>query len=230
MLRSYLLACLYNKCLGVSEEVKRKEERVDDEEEEKEVDPSLVGSLDNVYTEETEAQMMKEDDPFKKVQPVVDKDHASSTYEIEETVNALLVYSSDSNSHSPLQEDEDNDLSSLSSQNLPTGDSSVPVDLLSSPTDNSNTVTDVPLIPTTSQELLPDVIGTSSSGSQSTEVTSSSDHVPPDVAPHGNLPPDLAAESQHPVDLLNSNDRGRQDPMDLTEGTFHGNTPDVTQQ
>ena len=31
------------------------------EEEEKEVDPSLVGSLDNVYTEETEAAMNKEE-------------------------------------------------------------------------------------------------------------------------------------------------------------------------
>ena len=216
--------------LGISEVVKRKEDKELEEEEEKEVDPSLIGSLDNVYTEETEAEMMKEDDPFKRV-PVVDKD--KSTYEIEETVNALLVYSSESSSkdcQSPLPEDEDNDLSNASSQNpsFPSG----PVDLLTSDTTSSDTVTDPPLIPglgTSSQELLPDVIGGSSSGSQPTEVTSSN-HIPPDVTPHGNLPPDLAAESQHPVDLLNSNNGGRQDPLDLTEGTSHGNTPDVTQQ
>ena len=215
----------------------------EEEEEEKEVDPSLVGSLDNVYTEETEAEMMKED-PFKKA-PVMDKDHVSSNYEIEETVNALLVYSSDSGQDcpsSPLPEDEEGNSSiagSVSRQDPPTlsgGSEEQTMDLLTSPTDigNGNALTDAPLLPGPSQELLPDVIGGSPGGNQQTEGVTppSSNHVlPPDVTPpHGTLPPDLAAESQHPVDLLNPDRIGGRDPLDLTEGTSHGNSPDVTQQ
>ena len=219
----------------------------EEEEEEKEVDPSLVGSLDNVYTEETEAEMMKEDDPFKKA-PVLDKDSMGSAYEIEETANALVAYTSESiqeDCTSPLPEDEENELSGLSNQGpSPSGGQENLVDLLTSPNDNPVGDNTPVLSPghTESLELLPDVIG-GFSGQSDTEAPNPSNHIkpppshslPPDVAPHGTLPPDLAADSQHPVDLLNpadSNISGSEgeELLDLTDGTSHDNSPDVTHQ
>ena len=62
---------------------------VEEEEEEREVDPSLVGSLDNLLPEEQPDSLT--DDPFKKA-PVMDKESASSS-EMEKTADALVVYS-----------------------------------------------------------------------------------------------------------------------------------------
>ena len=56
-----------------------------DEEEEKEVDPSLVGSLDDVYRDEPGAEM-REEDPFAKV-PVKDDHH--NLLEMERSVDAM---------------------------------------------------------------------------------------------------------------------------------------------
>ena len=55
------------------------------EEEEKEVDPSLVGSLDDVYKDEPGAEM-REEDPFSKV-PVKDDHH--NLMEMERSVDAM---------------------------------------------------------------------------------------------------------------------------------------------
>lgn len=200
-----------------------------------------------MYTEETEAEMMKED-PFKKA-PVVDKDHVPSTYEIEESVNALLVYSIDKDGEgsSPLPEDEGNSLRVSDEATPPLGDATPttnePLDLLTSPSDSGmvNTIIDTPLLPTTatttpssSQDLLPDLIGLnpSNNSTQTTSDSSSLNHVqrPPDVTPHVLLPLDLPVDQQPiALDLLNS-DSGR--GLDLTEGTLstHHNSPDVTQQ
>ena len=62
---------------------------VEEEEEEREVDPSLVGSLDNILPEEQPGSLT--DDSFKKA-PVMDKELASSS-EMEKTADALVVYS-----------------------------------------------------------------------------------------------------------------------------------------
>ncbi len=196
-----------------------------EEEEEKEVDPSLVGSLDNVYTDEEEAEMMKDEDPFKKA-PVMVKDHTSK-FEMEETVNALLVYSSESSEDnpSPLPEDDEEDQcnasssadqSNITAPSLPTTND--PVDLLSSPINASES----PLVPDPSQELLPDLIGLAPGIQQAGNIHT----LPPDVTPsQGAVPPDLAA-----VDLLNSDDLGGAgNPLDLTADTS-GVSPDVTQQ
>lgn len=209
----------------------------EEDDEDKEVDPSLVGSLDNVYNEDTEAEMMKED-PFQNKAPVVDKDHVPSTYEIEESVNALLVYSSDSDSTSPLPEDEDTSLTGSikttteatptsatppsTTSTAPHATHTDPLDLLTSSND-MNTLTDVPLVPDSTQDLLPDLIGTTPT--QQVDPSPLNHVLPPDVTPQV-IPPDLAAESQQPIDLLNS-DSGRS--LDLTEGIIN-NSPDVTIQ
>ena len=201
-----------------------KRDDIVEEEEEKEVDPLLVGSLDNVYTDEEEAEMMKED-PFKKA-PVMDKDH-SSTFEMEETVNALLVYSSESSEDnpSPIPEEEEGDQcntssstdqSNITAPSPPTTND--PMDLLSSPMNAGES----PLVPDPSQELLPDLIGLAPGIQQA----GNNHTLPPDVTPsQGAVPPDLAA-----VDLLNSDDiGGAGNPLDLTADTS-GVSPDVTQQ
>lgn len=214
------------------------------DEEEKEVDPSLVGSLDNVYTEETEAAMNKED-PFKIV-PVMDKE--STPAEIEKTVNALVMYSSegdDSNDcSSPLPGEEN----SLNLEYVRSSRNSIPVsppgqregvdlDLLSP---SYSSASETGMTPggvsdrglSGSQELLPDVISDPLSGMNSDgplpdvqQQRNRSNHthsLPPDIAPHGTLPPDLAAVSQHPLDLLNPEGSGswpeQRGPLDLTEG------------
>lgn len=190
----------------------------EEEEEEKEVDPSLVGSLDNVYTDETEAAMNQEDDPFKKVAMST----VSSPAEMEKTANALVLYSSehdDSNeclsplpgeeSYSIAYSDQEREDSSLQQEGL---------DLLNA--SSSGTVTQ----PGGSQELLPDIIGTSSVHGTLPDVQVNHSSLPPDIAPSGTLPPDLAAAiSQQPLDLLNpegsnSNASQNRSPLDLTEG------------
>lgn len=70
----------------------------DEEEEEKEVDPSIVGSLDDVYKDEPGADM-KEEDPFKKV-PVMG-DHEKPMMEMEKSYDAMVA----DTLGSPLPED-----------------------------------------------------------------------------------------------------------------------------
>ena len=80
------------------------------------MDPSLVGSLDNVLPEEQPGSLT--DDPFKKA-PVMDKESVSSS-EMEKTADALVVYSKEGDNclnpkpldvnscGSPRDEQEDN--------------------------------------------------------------------------------------------------------------------------
>ena len=60
------------------------------EEDEKEIDPSIVGSLDNVYKDEPGAEM-REEDPFKKVPVLDDHDKPSSMMELEKSVDAMVA-------------------------------------------------------------------------------------------------------------------------------------------
>ena len=176
-----------------------------DDDDKKEVDPSLVGSLDNVYTEETEAAMNSEDDPF---MTVVTDSSIATPAEMEKTVNALVIYSSEHEEcpASPLA-DEDNcqtDEYQFRRENE--------LDLLTTNTATSNS---------SSQEILPDILTTPNTAATSTDDTSTvSSRPPPDIAPtYGTLPPDLAAVS--PLDLLNPTDNAvsntaASNPLDLT--------------
>ena len=89
-----------------------------DDEEEKEVDPSLVGSLDDVYQDEPGAEM-REEDPFAKV-PV--KDDHQNLLEMERSVDAMAQRAEhDEEPGSPMSTDSPNsnppaaDVSSLDS-------------------------------------------------------------------------------------------------------------------
>lgn len=61
----------------------------EEEEEEKEVDPSIVGSLDDVYKDEPGT--LKEEDPFKKVPMMDDHEKPSSMMAMEKSVDAMVA-------------------------------------------------------------------------------------------------------------------------------------------
>ena len=81
---------------------------INEEEEEKEVDPSLVGSLDNVYTEAPGT--MPGEDPFKRVPMMQGNDKPSNLMEMEKTLDAMEA-SIDNESSQEL--DSSDDMSSL---------------------------------------------------------------------------------------------------------------------
>lgn len=72
-----------------------------DQEEEQEVDPLIVGSLDNVYKDEPGADM--KEDPFKKVPIMDDHEKPSSMMEMEKSVDAMVALIE--HPGSPLPED-----------------------------------------------------------------------------------------------------------------------------
>ena len=80
----------------------------EEDEEEKEVDPSLVGSLDNVYTEAPGT--MPGEDPFKRVPMILDNEKPSNLMEMEKTLEAMEA-SMDRESSQEL--DSSDDMSSL---------------------------------------------------------------------------------------------------------------------
>ena len=82
--------------------------QADEEEEEKEVDPSLVGSLDNVYTEAPGT--MPGEDPFKREPMMVDNEKPSNLKEMEKNLEAMEA-SIDQESSQEL--DSSDDMSSL---------------------------------------------------------------------------------------------------------------------
>ncbi len=87
---------------------------VEDEEEEKEIDPSIVGTLDDVYTEESE--MKSEDDPFKKV-PVMDEHNKpASLHQLEKSMDAVVEYSEQGTNDSIQGLGSEDELSSLLDQ------------------------------------------------------------------------------------------------------------------
>lgn len=205
----------------------------EEEEEEKEVDPLLVGSLDNVYTDESTKALMMSEDPFKKA-PVMDNPSVATAVEMEKTVDALMMYESESQGQclSPLEApnspdfiDRTNMSPDVQSPKLqPDG-----VDLLSAGSEagaGSHTQRPPP-------ELLPDLVDVSSKSSaptlQPVLVPHSSllphNNLPPDIATQPHPAPDLGAGNKLPLDLLNSqqplgeiNNDGQGLLVDLTEG------------
>ena len=81
---------------------------INEEEEEKEVDPSLVGSLDNVYTEAPGT--MPGEDPFKRVPMMQGNDKPSNLMEMEKTLDAMEASIDHESSH---ELDSSDDMSSL---------------------------------------------------------------------------------------------------------------------
>ena len=81
------------------------------EEEEKEVDPSIQHSLDDVYTDEPE--MKTEDDPFKKVPVMDDHNKPASLYEMEKSMDAVVEYSEHGADSSLERVGSDDEMTSL---------------------------------------------------------------------------------------------------------------------
>ena len=171
------------------------------EEEEKEVDPALVGSLDDVYPDEPGA-MMRED-PFQgKVMD--DKEKPASLMELEKSIDALAVYSDED----PSAADSSNlDSSSLDRgvRNPRQGDALIGRQMI--PLLELGQSPDLQSSNRTVGEELPDVVG----------VASHAGTGGPDVA---SLPLDVAAGTQGSVDLLGEARQSDQDawPVDLTDG------------
>ena len=175
-----------------------------EEEEEKEVDPSLVGSLDDVYQDEPGAEM-REEDPFAKV-PVKDDHH--NLMEMERSVDAMAQ-------RAEHEEDPGSPLS-LESPGL---NASADVSSLDSGVRNMN------LSPAAKQ--LPDLVGVAPSSRPQQQASNQ-------VAPAANLPLDLAVGAQRSVDLIegvsSSSTMASSQPVDLTEGLdrphphLHGNS------
>lgn len=87
-------------------------------EEEQEIDPSIVGSLDNVYPDKPGTEMECEEDPFKKVPVMNDHEKPSSLLDMERSMDAVVVYSEQDSS--PLEEE------SIDLGNGPSGTADLP--------------------------------------------------------------------------------------------------------
>ncbi len=74
-----------------------------DQEEEKEVDPSIVGSLDNVYRDNPDSSL--KEDPFKKVPMMDDHEKPSSMMEMEKNVDAMVALVEHNAPGSPIPDD-----------------------------------------------------------------------------------------------------------------------------
>lgn len=169
-----------------------------DDEEEKEIDPSLVGSLDDVYQDEPGAEM-REEDPFAKV-PV--KDDHQNLLEMERSVDAMAQLA-----------EHDDDPSSPMSLDCPPPLNAV---------DNiDSTIKDLQISPASKQ--LPDLVGVApptNSAQVSNQVPQA--NLPLDVAVGTQCSVDLledAASSMscQPVDLTEGLER-TQDRPSFVEG------------
>ncbi|CAI8032183.1 Protein phosphatase 1 regulatory subunit 37, partial [Geodia barretti] len=223
---------------------------MNDEEEEKEVDPSLIGSLDNVYTEKPGT--MAGEDPFKRVPMMLDNEKPSNMMEMEKTLEAMEA---SIDQESSLELDSD-DMSSLDMRGV-----------MRRPRAQQVRVTFDPLNTVAEGEHrgLNQVQRTSSDGTEdrrtaATEggagimpdlLTSGPPTTPPDIQLSSQLVPDTTAHSRNPlatseatggllegggrgsgpVDLLHNtraaaSTRGHQttsgaaQPLDLTDGLF----------
>ena len=195
--------------------------REEEEEEVKEVDPSLVGSLDDVYPD-APGEMMSED-PFQSVPVAVDNKIPGSLMEMEKKMDAMVVYNSDGESAGM-------ECSSLDSSSLDYGIRGTnPNRMTSPPREEMDQQPDLQPSNRGNEELLPDVVSPHTVTSRDT----------PDVAsstgsPQQNLPLDLALDAQRPVDLLDQ--AGNQplllsdpsQPVDLTDGLLGGNRTEET--
>lgn len=181
--------------------------RKEEEEEEKEVDPALVGSLDDVYLDEPGTMMTE--DPFRgKVMD--DKEKPASLMEMEKSLDAIAVYSDED---LPVANSECLDMDSTSLDRgvrRPLAPNSV-VGQPQSP--------DVQSLNRPAGEELPDVVGVANHAG--TDTVSQG----PDVA---SLPLDVAVGAQRSVDLLGgarqSNPGSNESqPVDLTDGLTRSN-------
>ena len=170
-----------------------------EDEEEKEVDPSLVGSLDDVYQDEPGAEM-REEDPFAKV-PV--KDDHQNLMEMERSVDAMAQ----------LAEHEEDPGSPLSLDS-PGLNASADVSSLDSGVRNMN------LSPAAKQ--LPDLVGvTPPSHPQQASNQVAQANLPLDLAVGAQRSVDLIEGVSSSSTTANSQ------PVDLTEGLerpHHGNS------
>ena len=182
----------------------------EEEEEKKEVDPSLVGSLDDVYTDEPGSMMT--DDPFQRLPVMDDKEKPASLMAMEKSLDAL-VYSD--------EEDLDLDASSLDR-----GVRTRSLDVQPPESSEEDSLPDVvgalsgeqhghenPDLP----RALPDVQPTTVSHTPRPDVASGSPNAP-------SLPLDLAVGAQQAVDLVDQASQAlggeplSSQPMDLTDG------------
>jgi len=177
-------------------------DKTDEDEEEKEIDPSIVGSLDDVYKDDPNGEM-KEEDPFKKV-PVMG-DHDKPTKEMEKSFDAMAALVVESPG-SPLPEDA----------------TSLDKELRHPPSDSA----------LADAQALPDLVGAAGqqdptpvlSPSQPSPPSSSSSvsglvTTPASTSSSG-LPLDLAVGARKAVDLLDDATGGLPNsrPVDLTQG------------
>ena len=149
----------------------------------KDVDPSLVGSLEHVY--EKEPPGVVREDPFQNT-IIDDKEKPTSLLEMEKTLDAMVSY----------DEGADVDSEQVELRGGAQDSSTAEPDVLDP--ENSS--------PSTKQDdSLPDLVGTNPS-------TIKEDGVPPDIqvsamtpdvaSISGSQPPDLAVDTQQAVDLL----------------------------
>lgn len=172
-----------------------------EEEEEKEVDPSLVGSLDDVYKDEPGAEM-REEDPFSKV-PV--KDDHQNLMEMERSVDAMAQ----------LAEHEE-DPGSPTSLESPGINASADISILNS------AVRDLTVSPAAAKQL-PDLVGVA----PPSRPQAASNQI---AGGGANLPLDLAVGAHQSVDLIegvssSSSMTANSQPVDLTEGLERPHPP-----
>ena len=180
--------------------------KAEEEEEEKEIDPSIVGSLDDVYKDDPNDpnERMKDEDPFKKV-PMIG-DHEKPTMEMEKSYDAMVALVGEASPGSPLPEDAtslDRELRKSTGESANGGGSFA-----------------------TDPQALPDLVGAvdhhhdptvplSPSQPYSSPSSSSSSSSP------SGLPLDVAVGAQRSVDLLDEATTGslpNSRPVDLTQG------------
>ena len=201
----------------------------EEEEEEKEVDPSLVGSLDNVLPEPG-AEMATEKDPFKGAM-MDEKEKPTSLLEMERSLDAMVAYREPPGSSSDSCSEND-DFSSLDCGTR----SSSQAGQQQQQQQQQQTVDQA------NQDLLPDLLGVppppAPNQAPPPDVAASpgSSHSPrllPSAGAAGggqsNLPLDLAVGAHRSLDLLDDSTGGvatppGSQPVDLTEGLHSGSS------
>ena len=212
----------------------------EEEEEEKEVDPSLVGSLDDVYTDEPGAMMTE--DPFQRMPVMDDKEKPASLMEMEKSLDAL-VYTNEENMDS-----SDLDVSSLDRgvrTKRPVRDNH----LSANPHEEEQSHDERAVVQppeSLEEDSLPDVVGALSTGEQLGSENPGLPSTLPDVQPAAvsrspgpdvaagfptpsSLPLDLAVGAQQAVDLVDQASQAMggeppsSQPVDLTDGLLQLN-------
>ncbi len=204
---------------------KSKDAGAAEEEETKEVDPSLVGSLDDVYQDEPGAMMSE--DPFKRV-PVMDPDHENASLkQMEKEMDALAVYSEE-DSLTPAEGEclLDEECTSLDSGvRRPVSSPSTPPGSVGNPLDSrlNNVVGIVDTEPTrdgrgSSEDLLPDVV-------DSTAAVSHNPGQGSVVGAHrdggehsAGSPPDIQVSSRGAPDVASGHPSSSRLPLDIAVG------------